>query len=26
VGNTGLYSLHAHLLGLGVAYTFGQRD
>ncbi|PYR18249.1 MAG: long-chain fatty acid transporter, partial [Acidobacteria bacterium] len=26
VGNTGLYSLHAHLLGVGVAYTFGQRD
>ena len=22
VGNTGLYSLHAHLVGLGLAYTF----
>jgi len=24
VGNTGLYNLHAHLLGLGLAYTFGE--
>jgi len=26
VGNTGLYSLHAHLVGLGLAYAFGERD
>ena len=26
VGNTGLYSLHAHLFAVGLAYTFGERD
>jgi long-chain fatty acid transport protein len=24
VGNTGLYALHAHLFGVGLAYTFGD--
>ena len=26
VGNTGLYSFHAHLFGVGLAYTFGERQ
>jgi long-chain fatty acid transport protein len=25
VGNTGLYALHAHLFGVGLAYTLGER-